>query len=198
MGVVAHQGPGVDRCPALRGEGAQPEHKSLRSWSSSTMRRLSIPRIITWWSVPGLSSLACRGIAYRLRLCWLFFIRLCPASQQRPVSHLIPRIITWWSVPGLSSLACRGIAYRLRLCWLFFIRLCPASQQRPVSYLEQAFRLSAARRHVPIAPLCDALRDRGHIPADQKLGSVCIAGPWTDRSHFARQVPAGPQPAQDR
>src|SRR3990172_1252284 len=89
MGVVAHQGPGVDRCPALRGEVAQPAHKSLRSWSSSTMRRLSIPRIITWWSVPGLSSLACRGIAYRLRLCWRSFIKLCPASQQRPVS-LVP------------------------------------------------------------------------------------------------------------
>ena len=50
------------------------------------MRRPSIPRIITWWSVPGLSSLACRGNAYRLRLCRLAFIRLCPASQQRPVS----------------------------------------------------------------------------------------------------------------
>src|SRR3990170_4942332 len=30
-------------------------------------------------------------------------------------------------------------------------------------HLEQAFRLSAARRHVTIAPLCDALHDRGHI-----------------------------------
>ena len=56
--------------------------KFLRSASSSTIRRFSMPRTITWCRVPGLLSLAC--------LCIPFYPDIrspystCPVSQQRP------------------------------------------------------------------------------------------------------------------
>ena len=51
-------------------------------------------------------------------------------------------------------------------------------------HLEQAFRLSSAWRHVTVAPLCDALHDRGYITADQQFGATGAGGAWPDDSNF--------------
>jgi len=58
---------------------------SLRSCSSSTILRRSIPRTITWWKVPGASNLAWRAISLTSFKIRASNTKVIQASQQRPL-----------------------------------------------------------------------------------------------------------------
>ena len=67
MHMIVYKGPCEDAGPGVTRKTPTRDKKCSRSRSSRKIVVPSIPRIMTWWSVPKVSSLACLGMSVLLQ-----------------------------------------------------------------------------------------------------------------------------------